>query len=232
MIAIKNLCKTYPVDKENITILHRINLTIEQGEMVAIQGRSGAGKTTLFNVIGCLDTFDDGEYYFENQNIVELKDSQLAKLRCQKIGFVLQDFALVTHQTALFNVMLPLFFDKISYKKMEKKAIKALKAVAIEELANKKISQLSGGQRQRVAIARAIVNDPQLILADEPTGALDSETSQQIMQLLQRLNQEEQMTVLIITHDDVVADHCKRRIEIKDGRIIVDRLRNSDPLLV
>lgn len=222
MIKIKNLSKTYPVGKETFTVLNNINLTIEQGEMVAIQGRSGAGKTTLFNVIGCLDHFDEGKYALDGVDIASIKDSQAAKIRSQKIGFVLQDFALISHQTATFNVMLPLFFDKVSYKKMKEKALEALRAVAIEELANKKVSQLSGGQKQRVAIARALVNDPQIILADEPTGALDSETALQIIELLKGLNRKESLTVLMITHDDDVASHCNRRIEIEDGKIISD----------
>lgn len=222
MIEIKNLGKTYPIGKETFAVLDNINLTFQRGEMVAIQGRSGAGKTTLFNVIGCLDNFNEGEYHLDGQNIAEIGDAQAAKIRCQKIGFVLQDFALVSHQSALFNVMLPLFFDKIAYKSMKNKALEALKAVSIAELANKKISQLSGGQRQRVAIARALVNNPQIILADEPTGALDSETALQIIELLKKLNKEENLTVLIITHDDAVASHCYRRIEIRDGKITSD----------
>lgn len=226
MIEINNITKRYQIGKTNFTALSGVSLTIKLGEMVAIQGRSGAGKTTLFNILGCLDTFDTGEYQLNGCRVDKMKDSELAALRCQNIGFVLQEFALINHQTVLFNVMLPLFFDKIAYRAMKIKAREALEKVGMSDLAQKKANQLSGGQRQRVAIARALVNNPDIILADEPTGALDSHTASQIMRLFTELNQQG-ITVLVITHDDTVASYCKRRIILQDGLIVEDQRENE-----
>ena len=181
MIEIKNLGKTYG-SKETATVaLDHVNLTIGQGEFVAIMGKSGAGKSTLLHILGGLDTFDSGEYRLMGKSVGTLKDKSLSRLRNETIGFVMQDFALISEKTVLFNTMLPLFFDKTPWSKMKTQCMAALERVGIQELAKKRVNQLSGGQKQRVAIARAIVKDPPLLLADEPTGALDSETGKSIM---------------------------------------------------
>ena len=171
------------------------------------------------NIIGLLDNYDSGEYYIDGQNAAALNDKTAALVRNQKIGFVLQDFSLIESKSVIMNVMLPLFFSNIKYEDMRPKAQKALELVGLSDQKNKKANQLSGGQKQRVAIARAIVNDPSFILADEPTGALDTKTSAEIMQLFKSLN-DKGKTVIIITHDPTVAEACNRKIELSDGRII------------
>lgn len=221
MIHLINLQKTYPVAKKRFMALQNINLEIKPGEMVAIQGKSGAGKTTLLNIIGCLDDFDKGDYLFNGQSIAKKKDKELASIRSTQIGFVFQDYALINQQSVLFNTMLPMFFDSTKYSDMKSKAENALAQVGLLKEKNKKANHLSGGQRQRVAIARAIVNKPKLILADEPTGALDSVTAKEIMALLTELNKAG-LTVLVVTHDNDVAAYCRRHIEIHDGQIIKD----------
>ena len=205
--------------------LKNINIEIEDGSFIAIMGRSGAGKSTLLQIIGCLDVFDKGEYILDNYKIQEMHDSQLAKIRNDKIGFVFQDFSLLNQQSVLFNVMLPMYFNKTPYKQMKERAMHSLEVVGLLDHAKKKAHQLSGGQRQRVAIARAIVNSPSIILADEPTGALDSETSKHIMDLFQRLN-EIGLTIIVVTHDQAVADYCSRIITINDGKIIQNKEKN------
>lgn len=223
MIEIKKLCKYYKTSKGKnngrFTALNNVDLKIDDGEIVAVQGRSGAGKTTLLNIIGLLDNYDSGEYYIDGQNAAALNDKTAALVRNQKIGFVLQDFSLIESKSVIMNVMIPLFFSNIKYEDMRPKAQKALELVGLSDQKNKKANQLSGGQKQRVAIARAIVNDPSFILADEPTGALDTKTSAEIMQLFKSLN-DKGKTVIIITHDPTVAEACNRKIEISDGRII------------
>lgn len=221
MIEISQLNKYYKIGKGKMHALKDINLTINEGESLAIQGKSGAGKSTLMHIIGLLDSYDSGSLKIDGQEIKGLGDSKLAKIRNQKIGFVMQDFSLLDHKTVIMNVMLPLFFNsKYNFTKMNKLALEALKRVGIEDQAKKKANQLSGGQRQRVAIARAIISNPQIILADEPTGALDSETSVEIMNLLKELNEKNGITLIVITHDNSVADYCKRKIIIKDGSIL------------
>lgn len=222
MIEIEGLNKFYPVGKEKFHALKNIGLTIEDGESVAIMGKSGAGKSTLLNIIGCLDGFDSGEYLLDSVPVKGMGDREQAKLRNDKIGFVMQDFALIDYKTTLFNTMLPMYFDKTPSGKMKKKALAALSVVGIEDQAHKKINQLSGGQRQRAAIARAIVKNPPLILADEPTGALDSDTSRQIMQLLMEMNSRG-MTLIVVTHDETVAAYCGRKVVISDGGIVTER---------
>lgn len=221
MIKVENLIKTYKLGKDLFYALDDVSLTVDDGELVAICGTSGAGKSTLLNILGCLDKADSGKYYLDDVDVFSLKDSKTAKLRNKKIGFVLQDFSLINHKKVDFNVMLPMYFDNTPGKQMKIKADKALKAVGLEDQKNKKANQLSGGQRQRVAIARAIVNDPSVVLADEPTGALDSKTSQSIMELFKELNKKG-ITVIIVTHDKEIASYCNRQIEIKDGKIIFD----------
>ncbi len=223
MITIHDLDKFYPVGNgQRFQALKGINLQVDQGEFVAICGKSGSGKSTLLNIIGCLDTFQSGEYTFLGQNVGKLTDKQAAAIRNQHIGFVLQDFSLINNKSVLFNVMLPLYFGKTPYNKMKEMALEALKKVELSSQAHKRANQLSGGQRQRVAIARAIVGNPELILADEPTGALDSETSAKIMELLQEMN-DRGITIMVVTHDSSVANCCKRIITIKDGAILSDQ---------
>ena len=221
MIELSGINKYYKYNKKkNYHALRDIDLKIEDGEFVAIIGRSGAGKTTLLNIIGLLDNYDSGKYLIDGQNTQGMNDTKLSKLRNKKIGFVLQDYALIENKSVMINVMLPLFFNKkYSFSEMQKVSIKVLEKLEIEDQSQKKVNQLSGGQKQRVAIARAIVNDPSFILADEPTGALDTKTSAEIMDLFKSLNAEGK-TVIIITHDPTVAEACKRKIEISDGKLI------------
>lgn len=221
MIIIKKLKKIYNSNGVKYEALHGIDLEIEQGEFVAIMGRSGAGKTTLLNIIGCIDHYDRGTFTFCGVDMKNLKDGAMAKLRNSKIGFVMQDFALINHKSVLFNVMLPLFFDKTSLRKMKPLAERALSLVGLTGVEKKKVCYLSGGQKQRVAIARAIVKQPDLILADEPTGSLDSSTGLEIMELLEEMNRNG-LTVIVVTHDEMVAGYCKRKIVLCDGNIISD----------
>ena len=186
---------------------------------MAVIGKSGAGKSTLLHNLACIDNYQDGEYTIDGTQVKNLSERQYAKIRNEKIGMVMQDFALVEDFTALENVMIPLNFSKRKIKNKKEKAIAALRSVGIEELARKPCNKLSGGQKQRVAIARAIVNEPSMILADEPTGALDTKTSGEIMELFKTLH-EQGRTVVIVTHDPKVAEQCGRVIEISDGRII------------
>ena len=221
MIEVKNINKIYKVGGEDFYALRDACLTVNDGDMVAIQGASGSGKTTLLNILGCLDRPTSGSYTLNGQEVVTqagraLSDRKQAGLRNREIGFVLQDFALIDSKTVLYNVMLPLLFSKTPYRKCKSKALGVLAKVGLTDQARKKANRLSGGQRQRVAIARALVNDPQLILADEPTGQLDSATGEQIMELLAGLNRSG-ITVLIVTHDDHVASYCRRRCYISDG---------------
>ena len=220
MIKIENLTKTYNYKKSNaFTALTDVSLTVEDGEMLAIIGKSGAGKSTLLHIIGCIDTFEKGTYTLDDISVHKLSDKKLAQIRNQKVGIVMQDFALVEEYTVLENVKIPLYFARKKKGSSNKLALDALEKVGMKELAKKPVNKLSGGQKQRVAIARAIVNDPSFILADEPTGALDTKTSAEIMALFKSLN-DEGKTVIIITHDPTVAESCKRQIEISDGKII------------
>ena len=219
MIQIKHLSKKYGTKENVFYALKDINLEIKEGSLIAIQGKSGAGKSTLLHIMGCLDTFEEGEYLLDGISVKKMRDGQLAKLRNEKIGFVLQDFSLINQRSVLFNVMLPMFFNKTPYKKMKTIALEALETVGIPEQAKKMANQLSGGQRQRVAIARAIANKPSIILADEPTGSLDTQTSAQIMNLFTELNKQG-MSILIVTHDQNVAEYCSEIITISDGKIV------------
>ena len=220
MIKLDNIIKIYNPQKSNeFKALHGISATIEDGEMVAVIGKSGAGKSTLLHILACIDSYQEGEYSIDGTLVKDLSEREYAKIRNKKIGMVMQDFALVEDFTALENVMIPLNFSKKKVPDKKGKALAALRSVGIEELAKKPCSKLSGGQKQRVAIARAIVNDPAMILADEPTGALDTKTSAEIMELFRTLN-ETGRTVIIVTHDMGVAEQCGRVIEISDGEIL------------
>ena len=221
MIEISKLNKYYKIGNGKMHALKDINLTVNDGDSLAIQGKSGAGKSTLMHIIGLLDNYDSGSLKIDGQEIKNLSDGKLAKIRNQKIGFVMQDFSLLDHKSVIMNVMLPLYFNnRYNMNTMKKLALDALERVGIKDQANKKANQLSGGQRQRVAIARAMITKPSVILADEPTGALDSETSKQIMDLLLELNKSENITLIVVTHDDNVAQYCNRRIVISDGEIV------------
>ena len=221
MVKLKNIVKIYNPEKANeFEALHGISAEIKDGEMVAVIGKSGAGKSTLLHILACIDSYQEGEYIIDGAVVKDLSEREYAKIRNEKIGMVMQDFALVEDFTALENVMIPLNFSRRKVRDKKEKALAALRSVGIEELAKKPCSKLSGGQKQRVAIARAIVNEPAMILADEPTGALDSKTSEEIMELFKSLN-EQGRTVVIVTHDPKVAEQCERVIEISDGRIVV-----------
>ena len=219
MIEIKDLNKIYNKKKSNeFHALHDVSLTIDDGEMVAIMGRSGAGKSTLMHIIGCIDYFESGEYILDGVNVADMGQKGLAQLRNSKIGIVMQDFALIDDYTVLENVMVPLYFSKCKMNTMRATAMDCIRKVGMENQAKKPVSKLSGGQKQRVAIARAMVNNPSVLLADEPTGALDTKTSEEIMELFTELNKEGR-TIVIITHDKDVAAKCMRTVVIEDGRI-------------
>ena len=220
MIKLDNIIKIYNPKKANeFEALHGVSAEIKDGEMVAVIGKSGAGKSTLLHILACIDSYQSGEYTIDDTVVKKLSESKYAKIRNEKIGMVMQDFALIEDFTALENVMIPLSFSKKKIKNKKQKALEALKAVGIEEFAKKPCNKLSGGQKQRVAIARAIANEPSVILADEPTGALDTKTGEEIMKLFKSLNQQGR-TVIIVTHDLKIAQQCDRIIEISDGEII------------
>ena len=213
-IEIKKLGKTYRSDGVENRVLSGLDLSVEKGEFVSIIGRSGCGKTTLLNILGTLDDFDEGEYLLDGKEVKTMSDSQKALLRAGKIGFVNQDFMLLNNRTAYENVTLPLYFGKNSIKDMKKKAEAALSAVGCSELIKKKAKHCSGGQKQRIAIARALITEPELILADEPTGSLDKQNSADIISYLKRINNDKGVTVIIVTHDPDVAAECDRIIKL------------------
>ncbi len=220
MITLKNIIKIYNPKKANeFEALHGVSCEIQDGEMVAIIGKSGAGKSTLLHILACIDSYQKGEYTIDGTLVKNLSERQYAKIRNEKIGMVMQDFALVEDFSALENVMIPLNFSKKKIKDKKEKALAALNSVGIKDLAKKPCNKLSGGQKQRVAIARAIVNEPTMILADEPTGALDTKTSEEIMELFKSLNHQGK-TIVIVTHDPKVAEQCDRIVEISDGNIL------------
>lgn len=220
MIILKNIKKVYNPKKPNaFEALHDVSLTIEDGELAAVIGKSGAGKSTLLHILACIDSYEEGEYKIDGISTVNLSERRSARLRNEKIGMVMQDFALVEDFTALENVMLPLEFAKRKKPNRKLVAMNALKSVGMAEYAKKPVNKLSGGQKQRVAIARAIVNEPSVILADEPTGALDSKTAAEIMDVFCELNKQGK-TVIIVTHDMSVAQQCGRIIEISDGNLV------------
>jgi len=220
LIELKNVTKAYELGGEKIFALDHINLRIEKGDFIAIMGPSGSGKSTLANVIGGLDTPDEGEILVDETNISKISDSELSKYRNKKIGFIFQSYNLQPMYTALENVMVPLIFSGMSLRNREKRAWDCLKAVGMDDRSKHRPSQLSGGQRQRVCIARALANNPEIIIADEPTGNLDSKKGAEIVSLLKDLNQRDGITLIVITHDPNVAKQAKKIITIKDGRLI------------
>ena len=219
MIRMEHISKIYQIGEKPFYALNNVSIHIKQGEMVAIRGRSGAGKSTLLHMMGCLDTPSEGEYFLNQMNVSRANDAVLARIRNEQIGFILQDFSLIHYRSTLYNVMVPMLFGKTPYLQMKKKALDALEVVGISNQMNKNVANMSGGQRQRVAIARALVNDPPILLADEPTGNLDSVTAETIMNVFLDLHKKGK-TVVIVTHDDYIASFCDRSILISDGRII------------
>ena len=219
LVKLENISKTYHLSGNQINALQEVNFQLTRGEMTAIVGMSGSGKSTLMNIIGFLDRCTSGRYLFADQDVSNLTEKELANIRNQKIGFVFQSFFLLPRSNALQNVMLPLFYRGIAENLAEDMAMQMLDKVGIAQLAQHKPNQLSGGQQQRVAIARALVGNPEIILADEPTGALDSQTGNEVMELLTQLNREEKRTILLITHDKEISQRCERVVTIKDGKV-------------
>ncbi|MEC8175878.1 MAG: ABC transporter ATP-binding protein [Bacteroidota bacterium] len=222
MIIIKNLHKSYPMGNRSLHVLKGINFSVEEGELVAIMGSSGSGKSTLLNILGMLDNYDDGSYTLGDVLIKKMDETKAAKYRNKFLGFVFQSFNLINYKNALENVVLPLYYQGVSRKEREEKALKYLDNVGLKDWANHLPAELSGGQKQRVAIARAMVGEPKVLLADEPTGALDSNTSKEVMDLIQKINKAGK-TILVVTHEEDIAKMCNRIVRLKDGVIVEDK---------
>jgi putative ABC transport system ATP-binding protein len=219
MIKLEDITKTYPMGKRELQVLKGIDLNIENGELVAIMGPSGSGKTTLLNILGCLDKPTSGKYYLEGREVSRLKGGELAKIRGQKIGFIFQTFNLLSRLTALANVELGMTYAGGVDRQ---RAVEALAKVGLSERVKHRPVELSGGEQQRVAIARALVKNPSLFLADEPTGQLDSKSGEEIISILTSLHAEQGITLLVVTHDANIAQHCQRIIQLKDGEIVAE----------
>ena len=222
MIRIENLHKSYPMGNRSLHVLKGLNFTVEEGELVAIMGSSGSGKSTLLNILGMLDNYDEGSYTLGDVLIKKMDETKAAKYRNKFLGFVFQSFNLINYKNALENVVLPLYYQGVSRKEREEKALKYLNDVGLKEWANHLPTELSGGQKQRVAIARAMVGEPKVLLADEPTGALDSKTSKEVMDLIQKINKAGK-TILVVTHEEDIAQMCSRIVRLKDGVIVEDK---------
>ncbi|WP_310832268.1 ABC transporter ATP-binding protein [Paenibacillus pedocola] len=222
LIQVENMIHSYVMAGETMTILKGLSFTIEYGEFVAIIGPSGSGKSTLMNMLGCLDVANEGDYYLDGQEIRKLSDNKLAQIRNEKIGFIFQNFNLLPKLSAVENVELPLIYRGISHRERREIARNALIRVGLEERIDHRPAELSGGQQQRVAIARALAGTPPILLADEPTGALDSKTGKEVLQMIKELN-EQGHTIILITHDLEIAEQAKRIIRIQDGSLVEDR---------
>jgi|TARA_B000000565_G_C23774025_1_gene373358 putative ABC transport system ATP-binding protein len=229
MIRIKNLHKSYEMGSNSLHVLKGIDFNVTEGELVAIMGSSGSGKSTLLNIIGMLDNYDNGSYELDNILIKDLDETKAANYRNKFLGFVFQSFNLINYKSAVENVVLPLYYQGIKRKEREKIALEYLDNVGLKNWASHLPSELSGGQKQRVAIARAMVSKPKVLLADEPTGALDSKTSSEVMSLIQEINNSGK-TILVVTHEEDIAKMCKRIVRLKDGVIVEDKKINQKVL--
>ena len=229
MIRIKNLHKSYEMGSNSLHVLKGIDFNVSEGELVAIMGSSGSGKSTLLNIIGMLDNYDKGSYKLDNILIKDLDETKAANYRNKFLGFVFQSFNLINYKSAVENVVLPLYYQGIKRKEREKIALEYLDNVGLKNWASHLPSELSGGQKQRVAIARAMVSKPKVLLADEPTGALDSKTSAEVMSLIQEINNSGK-TILVVTHEEDIAKMCKRIVRLKDGVIVEDKKINQKVL--
>jgi ABC-type lipoprotein export system ATPase subunit len=227
LIELKDIYKTYFLGEIQVPVLKGVTLNVERGEMVALMGVSGSGKSTLMNILGCLDRPTSGEYWLDGEEVSQFSPNQRAALRNNKIGFVFQNFNLLARTTAVENVMMPLSYGNVSDREARKRALELLDRVGIADRAHHHPSQLSGGQQQRVAIARSLVNHPPLLFADEPTGNLDSRTSEEVLAMFQQLNQRDGITIILVTHDSGVAQHAKRSIRIHDGLIVPGAFTNE-----
>ncbi len=221
MIEIKNLHKSYQMGSNALHVLKGIDFSVKEGELVAIMGSSGSGKSTLLNILGMLDVADEGEYNLDGMPIKNLNETKAANYRNKFLGFIFQSFNLINYKNALENVSLPLYYQGVNRKKRQEKALKYLEQVGLKEWSHHLPSELSGGQKQRVAIARAMVTEPKVLLADELTGALDSTTSYEVMELIQEIN-DKGNTILVVTHEDDIAHMCKRIVHLRDGVIVKD----------